>query len=185
ALSQEASPPPGLQASPAPATPTPTESETAPPATVTPAPTSTLPAPSASPVLSSTLPAAQTVVLAPSITPSPTSGAPFVLSGDPKQVCDANLKRSLIMVEARDAAGQPVPGLEVIVTWNGGEGHFFTGLQPDRGLGYGDYEMAPDVTYTVHVADGGQPVPDLKAGQCTGSAGAQFLGSWSLVFVQP
>lgn len=185
ALSQQASPPSSSQASPVPATPTPTESETAPPATGTPAPTSSLPAPSASPVLSSTLPAAQTAVLLPTITPSPTSGAPFILSGDPKQVCDATLKRSLIMVEAKDAAGQPVPGVEVIVAWNGGEGHFYTGLQPDHGLGYGDYEMTPDVTYTVHVADGGQPVPDLKAGQCTGSAGAQFPGSWSLVFVQP
>ncbi len=88
------------------------------------------------------------------------------------------------MVEAKDAAGQPVPGVEILVTWSGGEDHFFTGLKPEHGPGYGDYVMTPDVTYTVHAADGGQPVPGLKATACTGSS-SQLLGSWSLTFVQP
>jgi hypothetical protein len=89
------------------------------------------------------------------------------------------------MVDAKNSAGQPVAGVEIIVNWAGGEDHFFTGLKPEHGLGYGDYVMTPDVTYTVHIADGGQPVPGLKTSQCTGSLGSKFLGSWSLVFVQP
>lgn len=185
ALSQQTSPPPEPQVSSVPVTPTPTETEIPLSATVTSSPTTSVPTPSPSPLISSTQPSTQTVLLVPTISPSPTSGAPFVLSGEPKQVCDATLKRALIMVEARDAAGQPVPGVEVLVTWNGGAGHFFTGLYPDRDPGYGDYEMSPDISYTIHVADAGQPVPDLKAGQCTGSGGAQYLGSWSIVFVQP
>jgi hypothetical protein len=166
-------------------TPAPTESETPFPVTATPTITRPTVTPSPMAVISATLPATEAVITLPTIPPTPTSGAPYVLSGEPKQVCDATLKRPLIMVEAKDAAGQPVPGVEVIVTWSGGEDHFFTGLKPEHGPGYGDYVMTQDVTYTVHVADGGQPVPGLKTSQCQGSGGSQFLGSWSLVFVQP
>jgi hypothetical protein len=164
----------------------PTETETPVPATASPSPTSLAATPSPSAVISSTIPATEPVnTPLPSRTPTPTSGAPFVLSGEPKLVCDSNLKRPLIMVEAKDAAGQPVPGVEVIVNWPGGEDHFFTGLKPEKGPGYGDFVMTQDVTYTVHVADGGQSVPDLKTSECQGSGGSRFLGSWSLIFVQP
>jgi hypothetical protein len=176
----------GPPESPASTTPAPTQSKTPLPSTATPSPTRPTLTPSSRAVISATLPATQAVItLLPSLTPTPTSGAPYVLSGEPKLVCDATLKRSLIMVEAKDAAGQPVPGVEVLVTWTGGEDHFFTGLQPEHGPGYGDFVMTKDVTYTIHVADGGQPVPGLKTSQCQGSGGSQFSGSWSLVFVQP
>lgn len=169
-----------------PTTPAPIESETPFPITATPSLTRPPVTPSPRSVISATLPATEAVItLLPSLTPTPTSGAPFVLSGEPKQVCDVTLKRPLIMVEAKDAAGQPVPGVEVLVTWSGGEDHFFTGLKPEQGPGYGDYVMTQNVTYTVHVADGGQQVPGLETSQCQGSGGSQFLGSWSLVFVQP
>ncbi len=186
ALSQNANASLTSESSPVATTPVPTPSETPLPATATPSPTSPPVSPSPSTAISVTLPASVAAFTPlPSRTPTPTSGAPFVLSGDAKLVCDATLKRPLIMVEAKDAAGQPVPGVEIIVNWSGGEDHFFTGLKPEHGPGYGDYVMTPDVTYTIHVADGGQQVPGLKASACTGSGGSQFLGSWSLVFIQP
>jgi hypothetical protein len=198
ALSQQVSAPAGPDVSAAPSTTLPTLTETQPPSKATPSPTSSPPVPSASAAITPTLAATAAtpsglpagtplaaVTALPSLTPTPTSGAPFVLSGQAKLVCDATLKRPYIMVEAKDAAGQPVPGVEIIVTWSGGEDHFFTGLKPEHGPGYGDYVMTPDVTYTIHVADGGQPVPGLKTTACQGSAGSQFLGSWSLIFVQP
>jgi hypothetical protein len=186
ALSQNANATLASQSSPVPTTPIPIPSETPAPATNTPAPAKTSATPSPSPIVSATLPATTTVIsLLPSLTPTPTSGAPFVLSGSAKLVCDATLKRPLIMVEAKDAAGQPVPGVEIFVNWSGGEDHFFTGLKPEHDPGYGDYEMSPDVTYTIHIADGGQAVPGLKASACQGSGGTQYLGSWSLTFVQP
>jgi hypothetical protein len=185
ALSQNNSYSSTQEASPVPATPLPTDTNTPVPATASPTPTSPPPTNPPGSVISATLPAAgPTILPLPTPTPSPTSGAPFVLSGEAKLVCDATQKRPLIMVEAKNAADQPVPGVEVIVNWSGGEDHFFTGLKPEKDPGYGDYVMDPDITYTVHVAEGGQPVPDLKASACQGSGGSQFLGSWSLVFVQ-
>jgi len=46
-------------------------------------------------------------------------------------VCDASLSPPLIQVEALDAQGAPVPGAEVLIVWDEGQDHFFTGLKPE------------------------------------------------------
>jgi hypothetical protein len=100
-------------------------------------------------------------------------------------VCASNLPGPLIQVQTRDAAGQPVPGVEGFVYWEGGNDHFFTGLKPDLGLGYADFQMSPDIVYTVQLADGGQPVRELRTSECTTNSGAKFWGSWLIIFAQP
>ena len=89
------------------------------------------------------------------------------------------------MIEAYDASGQPVPGAEVIVQWNGNEDRFFTGLKPELGLGYADFVMQPGLVYTLHLSKGGEPVTDLTPNECETAAKERFWGSWRLVFVQP
>jgi hypothetical protein len=117
-------------------------------------------------------------------TPTPTQAAPFALQSQ-DLVCDPALSEPLIQVRAQDAAGQPAPGVEVIVTWQGGEERFFTGLKPDLGLGYGDFSMAEGVTYTLQLAEGGEPVVDLSAPECETGSGKRYLGSWLVTFVRP
>jgi hypothetical protein len=89
------------------------------------------------------------------------------------------------MVEALDAAGSPVPGVQVLVQWQGGEDRFFTGLKPELGTGYADFEMTPSITYTVQLAEGGLPIPGLIASECETTAGERHWGAWHLIFVQP
>jgi len=120
----------------------------------------------------------------PTRTQTPTPGAPFVLK-DLKQVCDTHLAQPLIQVETRDAANQPVPGVEVIVSWDGGENHFFTGLKSELSLGYADFTMTPGVKYALRLAEGGQPVPDLTSTECAQGVMDRYWGSLKLVFVQP
>ncbi len=120
----------------------------------------------------------------PTNTPTPTPGAPFVLK-DKQPICDINLIQPVIMVEARNASNQPVPGVEVVVNWQDGEDHFYTGLKPEMGQGYGDYDITNGVTYTVHLGDGGQPVGGLSANDCKTASGQHYWGSWRLVFSQP
>ena len=100
-------------------------------------------------------------------------------------VCNISQPSPLIQVELRDAAGQPVPSVEVFVTWQVGQDHFFTGLHPGLDLGYGDFAMAPDSVYSIHLADGGPAVSDLSAAECEAEDGSRYWGSWYLVFVQP
>lgn len=127
----------------------------------------------------------------PSRTPTPTQGAPFILEQQ-ELICDPKIQPPLIQVLALDAARQPVPGVEVAVTWDGGEAppgrgeeRFFTGLKPELGLGYADFSLTPGVSYALRLADGGQPVSNLTAQECVAADGQRFYGSWRLVFVQP
>lgn len=120
----------------------------------------------------------------PTRTPTPTPGAPFVLL-EISQVCNPALSQPLIQVQTNDAAGNPVPGVAIVIEWDGRQEQFFTGLKPELGLGYADFTMTPGVSYTLRLADGGEPVPALSATECETEAGERYWGSWLLIFAQP
>jgi hypothetical protein len=115
---------------------------------------------------------------------SPPPGIAFVLQ-DSSLICNIDQPDPLIQVEVQDAAGQPLPGIELTVSWAEGVDAFFTGLQPELGLGYGDFLMTPNVVYSVRPADGGQEVNDLIATECVADDGSRYWGSWMLTFIQP
>ena len=99
--------------------------------------------------------------------------------------CKDDLGTPLVIVQAYDAAGQGVPGVEAVVEWDGGESHFFTGLKPELGTGYADFAMTPGVVYTLRLAAGGQIIPNLTPTECEAQDGGRYWGSWVLVFTQP
>lgn len=135
----------------------------------------------------------------PTRTFTPTPGSPFALQseelscpvaspvGTPgtEQPAEPLQAEPLIVVQAYDAAGQGVPGVQVIVNWDGGESRFSTGLKPELGLGYADFSLVPGVVYTLRLAEGGQIIPDLVASECQADDGSRFWGSWVLIFKQP
>ena len=131
-----------------------------------------------------TLTPAATPTPRPTRTPTPTLGAAFVLVA-PEIVCDVNLSEGLLQVKIQNAAGQPIPGAEVIITWEGGEEHFFTGLKPELGNGYADFVMQPEVGYSLRLAAGGRPVSNLSAPICRTSGGDSYYGGVRLLFQQP
>lgn len=120
----------------------------------------------------------------PSPTPTATPGAPFAILMQ-ETVCKTNLPPGLLQVEVRNAAGGPVPGAEIIISWNDGEDHFFTGLKPELGTGYADYKMAPGKTYTLQLATNSASVSGLTAPSCPTEGGKTFWGGIHLVFQQP
>jgi len=149
------------------------------------------PPPASSPTLATGAPSASprptrtaTTRPAPTRTPTATPGAPFQLL-ERDQVCDRDLTQPLLIVEVEDAAGRPIPGVEVLVIWDAGQDHFFTGLKPELGSGYGDFAMEPGVSYAVKLADSLQSVSGLTAEECAAPDGTSFPGSWRLVFAQP
>jgi hypothetical protein len=71
-----------------------------------------------------------------------------------------------------------------LVSWEGGEDSFFTGLKPELGLGYADYSMTPGVVYSLRLVQGGEQVSDLIASECESSSGERYWGSWLLTFAQ-
>jgi len=128
--------------------------------------------------------ATPTITPLPTRTSTPTPGAPFALKSE-ELSCNSDQVTPLIIVQTYDAAEHGVPGVEVVVNWEGGENHFFTGLKPELGLGYADFSMTPGVVYTLRLAEGGQIIPNLTPTECEDQDGGRYWGSWLLVFEQP
>ena len=150
-------------------------------------PTPILNQPTSSPTQTNTVPAPRatnTVIPTNTATSTPTVGAAFLLQ-ETRLLCNPDQSQPFIQIEIQDAAGQPVPSIELVVTWDGGEDHFFTGLKPDLGLGYADFLMTPEVVYSLHLAEGGNAVNDLTAAECLLEDGGRSWGSWMLTFIQP
>jgi hypothetical protein len=109
------------------------------------------------------------------------------LSGEPEPLCDPLPAVSLLQVIVVDSSGQAVPGVRVEVSQSaGGIETFYTGLYPEVSLGYADYQMQPDVVYTLRIGESGQPVPNLAAPLCGSDAeNKPAYGSLRLIFTQP
>ena len=125
-----------------------------------------------------------TATARPTRTLTPTLGAPYQLVGQ-DTVCDPELAEGLLQIVVKNVTRKQIPGAEIIITWNNGEEHIFTGLKPELGNGYADFLMAPDVTYSVRMADGGTPASGISASTCTATDGSTYLGGLLITFQQP
>ncbi|MCB9458168.1 MAG: hypothetical protein H6670_00865 [Anaerolineaceae bacterium] len=96
--------------------------------------------------------------------------------------CDLELS-GLIEVRVVDFNGQGIPGEMVRVRWDGGEDRFVTGLKPERGTEYADYEMDPGLSYIVDMPGLSDPLTNaLTANPCTTSTGQQAITSYYVTF---
>ena len=114
----------------------------------------------------------------------PTLGSPFALTGQ-ESICDPNLPDGLLQVLVLNSNRRQMPGMEILITWEGGAENFFTGLKPELGNGYADYVMTPDVNYTVQLRVGSDIASGLTTPTCQTPDGATFLGGIKLTFQQP
>lgn len=119
----------------------------------------------------------------PTQTATATLGAPYQLVGQ-DTVCDQELAEGLLQVVVTDVRRQQIPGAEIIITWNSGEEHIFTGFKPELGYGYADFMMTPNVTYSVRMADGGTPASELSTPDCT-EGNTAYPGGLKLTFQKP
>jgi hypothetical protein len=117
--------------------------------------------------------------------PSPTPAPSFRLV-EQTALCAPASAPGRIVVWVEDGLGNPLPGVEVVVSWDTGQDRFFTGLRPVRGAGYADFEMAPGIEYDVSLAAYGGDVAqglvaDLSPGLCQPDVENQ---DWRLTFKQ-
>jgi len=89
----------------------------------------------------------------------------------------------LLQVRVRDQAGTPLPGTTLAVVWNGGEDQFFTGLKPDKGLDYADFEMQPGWEYSLTAEHQSQPVNiSFRDKDCITDVVTGSIPVWEVVF---
>ncbi|MCE1252131.1 MAG: hypothetical protein LWX83_01140 [Anaerolineae bacterium] len=116
-------------------------------------------------------------------TPLPALSYPFELE-DQNKVCDPQLA-GLLQLEVFDQAGNPVPGVRINVTWQGGEDLFYSGLHPNINPGYADFTMQANTNYAVKVGDLSKAVEKITAPTCDKDGGGTYLGGVMLRFNQP
>lgn len=130
-----------------------------------------------------TLPPLPTATLRPTRTLTPTPGAPFTLVSQ-STTCDPK-QPGLLKVNLQNALGQPAPGQELVITWFGGEEHFFTGFKNEISPGYADFVLASGIEYALSLSDGRTRITGLIAPACAGDDGKPYPGSILLEFRQP
>ncbi len=139
--------------------------------------------PSASPTLVPPLPLTlvPSATFIPQATPSATPLALFTLLGENSDL------RSLGSGPIPGGGGchgrrEPSPGDRSSHPLGWGPIPSLTGLEPEKGLGYGDFEMTPGITYQVQVGASGDWVGGLVAPSCAKTDGTSYPGSVLLTF---
>ena len=145
--------------------------------------TATAPEASPSEAVTNT-PALNTPTARPTPTAVPTASAPFQLVSQ-DQVCNPNLTDGLMQVSVLDRRKHQMPGVEIDISWAGGQESFFTGLKPEIADGYADTIMQAGVIYSLRVGRTGDAVTNLTAPACPDSNGQTYVGGLKLVFQQP
>ncbi len=116
----------------------------------------------------------------PTSRPSPTVVPIFRLLRQ-EQVCEPREPAPRIEVVVLDAFLEPAPGVEAIIAGEGVNDHLITGFKPELGLGYGDFDMEPGVSYSVVLAGGSPTVSGLRVETCVEAEGG-LAGGWRLTF---
>jgi hypothetical protein len=91
----------------------------------------------------------------------------------------------MIEVFVQDFNGQGIPGQAVRVRWDEGDSTFYTGLKPERGPGYADFQMEADKGYTIDMPGRSDPSSQpLVANPCVTANGQQAITLYRVFFRQ-
>lgn len=117
-------------------------------------------------------------------TPQTTHVGSFVQKSN-QVICDSQKASLLLMVEVYNSTGDPIPGIELIITWPMGEEKFYTGFQPEKGLGYADYLMVPNTVYGIRIGGSEFSISNLTAPTCSVKNGKTIWGGLKLILQKP
>jgi len=180
------SPTPTLRAESQGDTPTPTRT----PTSHTPSPVTTPPrrptrTPTPTPFISSPLPTPTSESTSTLPPPTPTPTPPLLARlqlAEQEQICQPG-QTPRIEVVVRDERGAGLAGVEVWLMWPGGADRAVTGLKPQSGAGYADFNVERGVKHSLGVGELGLPlVTDLRIEPCpVGEDEESLIGSWRIV----
>ncbi len=115
-------------------------------------------------------------------TSTPPAGDSFVL-GRLQSFCDPAMP-GMIEVRVYDRLGQGIPGVPVTISWSGVTlDRFFTGLKPERGTEYADFEMMPARSYTVTVPNLVSTPPIVEASACSVTVDGEAISTSTSYYI--
>ena len=113
----------------------------------------------------------------------PTLSSPFKMEyGD--MTCEKEQPEGLLQVEILDKDGNPVPGIKIEVTWQGGSDYFYTGLYPEINPGYADFKMESGTVYSLRIENSTEVVDTIEPPLCDGGKDEDYYGGWWYRFIQ-
>lgn len=78
-----------------------------------------------------------------------------------------------------------IPGEPIRVEWDEGESLFYSGLKPERGTGFADFQMEPGQSYLITMPGLSDPLPQsLVADRCVTDGGEEGITSYRVAFVR-
>lgn len=120
--------------------------------------------------------------------PAPTETVTaFGLKEHSKLTCADEPDTAYLRLFTRDRAGRDLPNIAISIRWENGEEIVYTGLKPERGLGYADFQAEPG-TYSITIVNAqSDTVSDLLIGaapaNCKADRGVTPRG-WKILFQQ-
>lgn len=129
--------------------------------------------------------------LTPTRTPRPTLAPitptePFIQSDlelvSREVSCNEDEDVGLIEVIVLDSNGEGLPGLPIRVSWEERDDVFYTGFKPEAGLGFADFEMEPELEYSVEIVSLTDAVSGINSTECTTDSDLLSIPSYQLIF---
>jgi hypothetical protein len=121
--------------------------------------------------------------------PTPAAQTPpsFRLATRTRLTCADAPDEPRLQFVVRDAQGHDLPNIAIEIRWTGGDDTVYTGLKPERGSGYADFDATPG-NFSVTIPNTQSDIAeDLDIGEppvnCKTDRGATTRG-WKLVFQQ-
>lgn len=99
--------------------------------------------------------------------------------------CSVELS-GIIEIRVRVNSTEEIAGEPIRVAWENNQSDFVTGLKPERGIGYADFQMEPNLSYIVSMPGLSDPIPSaLVAERCfTIETNEEAITSYVIVFVR-
>ena len=96
--------------------------------------------------------------------------------------CDSN-DPAVIEINIVDYLGRGIPGQRIRVRWGDEENIFLSGLKPERGAGFADFQMDEGVSYSIDMPGASDALrADLITGRCFTASGRESLKSFRVAF---
>lgn len=147
--------------------------------------------PAGRPLADATTPSLLPTKTPPSRPPQPTATLRVVATAVPQRqfvplpartFCDPALP-ALMEVYAVDYLGRGIPGQRIRVRWGNTEDIFISGLKPERGDGYADFQMQAGVGYIIDMPGASVALgAELSTVTCYAPGGRESLKSWRVTF---
>lgn len=116
---------------------------------------------------------------------APTSAPRGTYTGIIAQTFCSTELSGIIEVRVRDGLNEEVAGQPIRVIWDGNRSDFVTGLKPERGVGYADFQMEDGVSYIISMPGLSDPIQNpIVADSCNVEGGGTAITSYRVVFLR-